>query len=558
MKKFFLPLLLIPLLLSTSCSNNQTSSSISSIIKSPNEDGGLEGNADKDTIEAQDPTVLKEFLLKVATQKYYTYEVTANINGNKTHFINHTAPYAWYEESDNPANSFGYAEEINTGAVFKYYISDDGKNAIPSIYEYVGIGDSITKLTGLYSPLTITHVNLFASNMDDFSAITQGTNKFLITDSNTASIFQFLTTYGNSITNFINSVYVEILDEENLRFKSTCDLGNYGTIEGIFTPTRNLKNSFVNDLVLKNELTGIDYHKDVNDFFTKVMPSNNFVLHGIKQDANVLEDTGDDPYTIHCTNDYFYLEYSKSLQAQGYQNFGYVYLPKNTTVTFKDELNSVPLNKTQTLDYSACYSFYKDNNGEFVMNKFIGPIESGIDYIEVDNLPETGKYNTYYIVEENGVKVAYEYREISDGVHGWALYDTWFNTVGDFPINGVMASFYVGSTALTEVGSLYFEQNLNNENEYYSSNLSVIGVLANGLFGWGFQHTDTWMDYIEGSKLRVNKDSSNQVTSYEMCLDVFNNGDSKIHEISYEIDSFGKGNVIEVDNFINQIIGGAK
>ena len=560
MKKYLLSLILLPLLLSTSCSNKNSSSIvIDTVIKSPNEDGGLEGNADKDTVEAQDPSVLKDFLLNVSNEKYYKYEITANIQGNESHFVNYTTPYAWYEENDDPSLSFGYAEEFNTGAVFKYYLDEENNTAIPSIYEYVGIGDSISKLTGLYSPLTITHVNLFQSNMDEFSAISEGTNKFLITDSNTASIFQFLTTFGNSITNFINAVYVEILDEEGLQFRSICDLGELGTIEGIFTPTKNLKNAFIHDLIVTGKLKGVDYHEDVNDFFTKVMPSNNFVLHGIKQNANILENN-DDPYTIHCTKEYFFLEYSLELQKQGYQNFGYVYFPKNTTVTYKEDVNGVPMNKTQTLSYSACYSFFQNNNGEFVIDKFIGPTENGATkYKEVDQLPETGDYNTFYIVEENGIKVAYEYREISNGVFGWALYDNWFNSVGDFPINGVMASFYVGSTALAKIGSLYFEQNLKNPNEYYSKDLSVIGVLANGLFGWGFQHTDTWMDFIETAKLKVNKNLTNEILSYDLCLDVrarLNGGEEELHEISYNIDSFGSANVVEVDNFLNKIKGG--
>ena len=76
MKKSLLSLLLFPLLLSTSCSNNISSSEvIDTVIKSPNEDGGLEGNADKDTVEAQDPSILKEFLLKVAQENYYKYEI---------------------------------------------------------------------------------------------------------------------------------------------------------------------------------------------------------------------------------------------------------------------------------------------------------------------------------------------------------------------------------------------------------------------------------------------------------------------------------------------------
>ena len=100
---------------------------------------------------------------------------------------------------------------------------------------------------------------------------------------------------------------------------------------------------------------------------------------------------------------------------------------------------------------------------------------------------------------------------------------------------------------------------MENENEYYSKDSTIIGALAHSLFGWGFQASNTWMDYIKNSKIRINKDSNNNITSYDVCLDVLATFNEAIglHEISYTIDSFGEGNVEKIETFINENIGGA-
>ena len=87
---------------------------VDTIIKSPNEDGGLEGNAEDDLVKPQDVSVLKNFLLNVAVETYYTYEVTATVDSITSHFVQHFTPNAWYEENDNEELSFGYAEEKDT------------------------------------------------------------------------------------------------------------------------------------------------------------------------------------------------------------------------------------------------------------------------------------------------------------------------------------------------------------------------------------------------------------------------------------------------------------
>lgn len=577
MKKITLPLLLVSLLLGTSCKSEHTSSSTNSnvnnfnssqevIIKSPNEDGGLEGNADNDTVEKQDDSILKEFLLDVSSEKYFSYEVASTVSGSETHFINYFTPYAWYEENDNPSLSFGYAQEKDTEAVFKYYIEDENI-AIPSIYEYTGYNDDVSKLTELYSPLTLTHVNLFnEDNMADFSAISYGVNKFLITDSNTASIFQFMTTFGTSITDYIVATYIEILDIEGLKFKSICDLGDYGTIEGIFTPTKDLKNAFVNEMIEDGVFKGIEYHEDVYEFLNNKISTNNYILRGIKQQSNS-DYESIYPYIIHCTNDYFYLEYNEKFlktlsesDRKKYSNYGYAMIPKNTPITYYElQENGTYLEKTQTLSYTSCYGFKQKEDGTFFFDFFKGPLEnSGLEYREVDSLPETGEEGKLYIIEEAGKKVAYEYRETTNGMD-YVFYSNWFNSVGDFYINDSIATFYLSGTALSSIGALYFEKSLTQEDEYFSNNITILGALANGLFGWGFQQTDTWMDYVKNSKIRINRNADNEITSYDIGLDIMakvNGSEAGLNEISYTIDSFGEGNVQSVEDFLATTLGG--
>ena len=102
------------------------------------------------------------------------------------------------------------------------------------------------------------------------------------------------------------------------------------------------------------------------------------------------------------------------------------------------------------------------NKNAFIFDYFKGPLETnGLTYKEVDFLPQTGEEGTLYIIEENGKKVAYEYREVADGEYGFAFYSNWFNSVGDFYINDSIATFYLSGTALSSIGRHYFEKKFN-------------------------------------------------------------------------------------------------
>ncbi len=553
MNKKHIPLLLITSLLMVACNNTQNYE-----IKSPNEDKGLEANADNDKVELKDKAVLEDVLERAAKTQYYSYEVTSKVIGNESHFIDHFAPNAWYEESDNNSESFGYAQEKNNKSVFKYYLQNN--EVIPSVYEYTGLGDGIIKLTGLYGSFSIANISLLEECLEEsFNAKYLGLNKFLITDSNTASVFQYMTTFGGSITNYLVATYIDVIDEKNLIFRVTCDLGTYGSIEALFTPTTK-ENSKINivEEALTNGLKGIDSYDDMNEFFFNKISSNNYILHGVKQRIKGVESKVI-PYTIYCTNNYFYLDY----EDQNYQDYGYALIPANKEITYYEmQSDGSQLSKTQTLKYSACYEFSKQNDGTFIFSLFKGPLEGGgLTYLEVNVLPETGEFNTIYIINENGSNVAYEYTEISDGVYGFTKFGNWNNSVGDFYINDSMATFYLGSTALGKIGPNYYEKSLDNDNIYFSNNSSVMGALANGLFGWGFQGTTTWMDYIKNSKITINRDDNSNIISYDIGLELayYENGSYiGLGEIYYTIDNFNQGNLYEIEYFLNQTLGGTK
>ena len=67
------------------------------------------------------------------------------------------------------------------------------------------------------------------------------------------------------------------------------------------------------------------------------------------------------------------------------------------------------------------------------------------------------------------------------------------------------------------------------------------------------------MDYIENARIKINKDSNNNIESYDIILDVLaklNGSSYGIQEVYYTISDFGNGNVEDVEVFLNNYIGG--
>ena len=518
--------------------------------KTPTEDGGLGGNASGDIVAAQSTEELEKLLDKASSATKYTYEITVTLGGQEDSFTCIYTPNAFYEDhgKGHPSN-FGYAQTKTGHYMFKYYLSEDEKEVIPSIYEYGGFGDTIEKFGPLYGAFSLAHISMLKNHKDTFSARYVGSNRFVITDIETASVFQFMTTYGSSISDYLSAVYIEVLDANINKFRVTCDLGSYGSIVGTFTDLskKTTKIDFVNRRIEAGTLVGVDYYEDTKAFFDKTK-ENNYVLEGIhvKNSNGVLTQA---PYTIHCTNNYFFLEY----QDDNYTDFGYVLVPENTEVKYKKNGEE----QTQTLKYAACYGFSKDEEGKLYFDDFMGPVENGdIKYQEVEKLPDQGDENILYIVPDaSGKKVVYEWVADKDGHYHFNRYSDWYDCVGDFYFNNISATFYFSGTILSEIGCHYFEKDLREgyQDEYYSTDSAIMSTLANGLFGWGFQPTTTWMDSIVEARVAVHKENS-EIASADVGLVVMANyaGTYGSQNIYYTVKDFGKGSVQEVETFLTE------
>lgn len=549
-KKLIFALFLLPLIL-VSCNNKIVDSNFIS-----SERFGLEGNADLDQVEKKDSSQVLAILKKAANISKYSYETTVNVSGIESHFINYFSPTAFYEDNDVSSLSFGYGEEKGTKAVFKYYLSEDKKTVNNSIYEYEGTSGDIKKLTGLYSSLSVANIGMLKTSMSDFSASYVSGNKFILTDLNTASVFQYMTTFGSSLINIMSGVYINIINFDTTEFNVIVDCGSYGTIESSFKP---ISGESITDVVEKGidlgTVKGVDSYSDVDRFLSQAS-TNNYVIEGIKM-HEVNGDTNPG-YKVHLTNSYFYVEYLGD-QGKNYDNFGYAFLKKGQKITvktkqkdgsFKDEIIG-PLN------YDACFEFNKGQDGTFYFDLFKGPVEGDNQkYQEVSELPETGDTSILYIVsnKQTNEKEVYEWIKVDGDKYGWSRYSSWYDNVGDFAINDASASFYLsGTSGLTKLGGHFFEKNLSKENAYYSKEVDILSMLANGLFGWGFQPTTTWISYVKNSFLEItDKDADGNINKANFGLGVqasVNGGENKIQEIYYTYDFTQKGNVKEVEDF---------
>mgnify|MGYP000910275012 CR=1 FL=1 len=537
--------------LSSSSSQESNDSSSASGFERPQnsyEDGGKGGNADEDVVNQGSIEDVTSLLNDALTKTKYTYETTSTVTGNEAHFVDYYSDYAWYEENDVASKSFGYSQTKEDNYIFKYYLSADSKTVNPSIYEYSGSGDTPSKVKGLYTAATITSLSLLSSTMSTFSATLVSANKYLITDDNTASVFQYMSTYGSSISSYLVGVYIDIIDLDSCQFKVTISLGDYGSIISTFTPVTSTKVDFVSELAKAGTLTGVDSFKDVTDFLN-LTKDNNYILHGIKTFKDGQLSTRI-PYTINCTNNYFFLDYDE----EGYTDYGYVLVPKNTEITYySTDSSGVTTPITQTLTYDSCYGFDRQKDGSFKFTFFKGPVETETTkYKEVAVLPTTGETGILYIVPNTeGGKDVYEWAEKTDGTYGYSLYSTWYDCVGDFSVNDASASFYLSGTVINSLGGLYFEKDYSKDTTYFSSNSDIVSALSNGLFGWGFQATTTWMDYIEKSYITVNKDSEGNIIRGDVGLELTGtNGD-----IYYTFDNFNNANLKAVDTFLAPIFG---
>ena len=161
---------------------------------------------------------------------------------------------------------------------------------------------------------------------------------------------------------------LEIISLENTVFKVRIDLGEYGDIVSTFTPLEATPIDFVEDKIINEGLSGIDYYDETKTFFNDLMSSNNYVLDGIYQ-ITAAGQTVNPYYTIHCTDSYFYFEYLEQYIGDGkeYQDFGYAIIPPNTEVEYFDS-NKNQLVK-QTLTYESCYRFSLQEDETFLFDQ---------------------------------------------------------------------------------------------------------------------------------------------------------------------------------------------
>lgn len=542
-KPFFSSLIAITAMSLLACSNS-TSKPIS-----PNENGGMEGNADSDTVIVEDDKKLEELFSYIVDNLKFSYETTIVSGTDIQNFTQTFTPLAWYVDENDSVDSFGYAMSPSDGyAMFKYYLNDDATEVYPSIFEYYGY-DELEKVVSIYGPISLAHPYMLEDTMDSFSYSKVGPMSYMITDTETMSIFQYMTTVGTSITNYINSITITIIDEQSHIFDVAIDLGQYGEITSRYTPLETTKIDFVNEMLISGELKGVDYYDEVNDFFS-LAAQNNYTLHG-----PFLEYTAVEGYTIYCTNDYFYLKYGEQYAGE-YYDYGYAFIKKGTdveVVTRDDETGEINGTSTYNLNYDACFQFKENDDGELYFEQFVGPIENdGIKYVEVDQLPTIGEIDILYIVEENGEKNVYIWQEQGDGSYDYSFYSSWYDTVGDFYINTSAATFYLSSAGLCDYAMKLFEKvdKANGESYiYYSTNSDVVSGLANGMFGWGFQVSTTWMSYITMANLEIVK-TGGQITEGKIGLTVAH--DSTEEMVYYTMSDFGTTSVAQVEEFLNQ------
>lgn len=532
-------------------------------IDSPSYDGGLAGNEDEDSFDNINNTNVEKILEDASKLTKYSYEVTVNVGNTNETFTQYFTPNAWYTKNEvNSANDFGYAQTKDKHELFKYYIDETKKEVYPSVYEYSGYyNNEIT--TELYSPLTVANIGLLTDTLDslkDEGYQALGGNRYVILDSETMSVFQYMSTYGSSIGNFINAFYIQIVDLEGTVFETTLDLGANGTIKGRFSPLSETPIDFVNDAVLNDGLKGVNEYLEIREI-SNLINENNFTLSGIILEENNGQ-VSSATATVYCANDYFLYDFV----SEKYRDFGFAFIKANTEVPvyFYNELGQMAETATlTTYAYDACYEFERMSDGSIRFVDFIGPVENeSTHYVYVDTLPEKGETGYLYITKdpETGVTNVYEYVEVN-GQYRWNVYSEWYDTVGDFYVYNYGATFYLGSTAFTALAPQLFEKAVPgdpNSYEFKTANMDITSALANGLFGWGFQGTTTWMDYITNAYLSINYTENKTLESFDLGLGVMASvgggisGEQKIH---YNFSNFGSTSVKEVEDLLSSLYG---
>lgn len=539
----------------------------------PSESGGMGANQDEDVDVVNDDADLMTLLTNISTIEKYSYELNVDLTsyGSET-VTDYYTKNAYFEKASTIEDSFGYAQNANK-QMFRYYLSGTFENPTfePSIFEYDATADDAKPLTDLYSALSLTNFTMLKDYLDVESAGNYvSLNRYLITDDTIFSIFQFMSTYGSSLSDYLLSIYVNILDLDSSKFTVEYDLGDTGTITATYTPLDETLIDFVSDGIDSGDesFDGVYYYDDIDNLFTKQFAKKSYVLQGIYgQYSNNLEYCN---YKINCTNDYFLIDYydnmstNNGISYQAYFDYGFMFLPYNSEVTvetintnygaYDSSTGSLDLNRysetsVSKLAYDACYEYEIGLDGKIHFTNIIGPLSVSGEkeykfYESKDDFPEVGESYMTYITVENGAKVAYTY---STSENSYELSTTrWFDSVDQFFLDASAAGYYLTSSGFDQFGKYYIEKDLSSDDTYYSKDSSIYSFISSSLFGWGFQSTTTWTDYIQKMFIDiVEKDANGDVTKANIGLDVLaTQGTAHIY---YQFSDFGNGNVALVD-----------
>lgn len=548
MKKNALLGLLALLLASCGSEGNSSSSALE----------GLEGNQEDDVVTAQTIDGLKELLIDASKVTRFSYDVTSSVIGYEGHFVDYYEEDCWYNLDDEEEASFGLALDY-TGRLFKFYLDEDNEPTA-SLYRYTLVttdGDPEIDDT-LYGPLNLAHISMLSEDsINSMEATKVSSNRYLIQDGDIYSVFQYMTTYGSSIMNYMTATYIDVINVETLEFRVTVELGAYGSFECVFSPEESTVLDKTQALLEQAALIGKEYHEDVKAFFD-LTANNNYTLAGIKT-ITTTGVTTKEMAMIYCTPEYFYYDYEPGYDE--YASFGYAFVPANTEVEIVSDDGSVT---TQRLRYSACYEFEEGDDGSFHFDKFVGPLDDEErPYIEIEGTVEDiaePSINNLYIAKnaETGIKEVYQYAAVDGGnSYEFSRYSSWYQSVGEFDIGSdysSFASFYLQPSGLSSYGMRYYEEG-ESENAYVTSESAVTSNLGNGLYGWGFQNTATWLDSIQGSFLNIEKDSSGNVIGGDVGLVLWaaiNGGAYGNQRILYSFSDFNETSHASVEAFLSQ------
>lgn len=515
------------------------------------------GQVDEETEDFdQDITDLVALLTSLSQVRKYEYKTTYVLNGVTFSAIEHYGEHYYYEENvSDPSSSFGLAEEIETGDVFHFYIDETLEDPyIPSLYEYMVLSsEDPHPLNGLYSAIGITGIHNFTQPvLEELEALRISTNEYYLTSASAYGTFLYMTNYGSSLANSLTGCLLTILDREQLKIQVTLTFGETGTITSVLTPQEETPYDDLDTLIESGEFVGVTSYPDIVTFYEDKLGQDNYTITGSIYNTETYEG-GNLSFTAKLNRNFFLIDYAPEYNAQNYVDWGYLYLPSGTSVSLADGTE-------MTLSYSGCYLF-EIQDGKPVVTQFVGPTTTdGTQYIEVETYEdllslgaEDLDTNYLYIVKDENY--AYRYSLQSDGTMGFSAYMSWFDSVGDFPMDSGSASFYTSSSILGPVAKYYMAKDWMSEDRYFSTDDSLLSTVASTLFAWGYvAGSTTWQNYLTKVETVLNRDEKGEIKDGSLLLHVDQNGADVIFTMNFT--DIGTTTIPEVESLYDSLTKG--